>query len=81
MGKSEKLIPCPFCGGKGLTKEEHSFSDVQSDDDHHYFWIECKDCGARTKITHFKSARYGKICTKEIFKAIREVTEAWNKRV
>lgn len=81
MSDKEKLLPCPFCGGKAFLKEEHEYADTPSNNDHHYFWVECKECGARTKAMHLKSVMYKSFGKEEFLKAIKEAIEAWNKRV
>lgn len=81
MSNKEKLLLCPFCGGKGARKTEHRCVDMQFDTDHDYFWVECEECGARTKLIHIENARYRKTCEKELEQAKRKADKLWNKRV
>ncbi len=81
MSNTKKLLPCPFCGEKALRKTENSCADMQFDDDHDYFWVECKECGARTKAIHIKNARYRNTCEEEFLEAEIKADKAWNERV
>lgn len=81
MSNTKKLLPCPFCKGKALRKTENSCADMQFDDDHDYFWVECEGCGARSKVIHVKNARYRNTCKEEFLKAKTEADDAWNTRI
>lgn len=40
-----KLLPCPFCGGK---------PNIHHDDEEGAYWVICPECGAKT-LTHYYS--------------------------
>lgn len=49
MSDTEKLLPCPFCGGEAETDEEHTDNggvEVYYREYHTYI-VKCKECGAR----------------------------------
>lgn len=76
----KKLKKCPFCGGKAEKKNKNYCADMQFDDDHDFFWCECKECGAKGKVIHVKNARYRDTCKQELESAEKQAIEAWNRR-
>ena len=45
MSATEKLLPCPFCGGKAEFRSGSSTTP----------YIRCKECGGRTKSSYEKT--------------------------
>lgn len=78
--RNKKIKPCPFCGGKARKQKLHFCADMQFDDDHDKFWIECGECGAKSKVIHIRNARYRKTCREEFELAEKQAVEAWNRR-
>jgi Lar family restriction alleviation protein len=59
---SDELKKCPFCGGKPKWKM----------DDYDKVWIECRECGSRTKIINATQ--------QSLNKTEAELMSAWNRR-
>ena len=45
MKYSEKLKPCPFCGGKGEVYQAPTMLNLEIDDD--AYWVQCRNCFSR----------------------------------
>lgn len=68
MNDTEKLLPCPFCGGEAETHEEHTDNggvEVYYRE-YHYYSVRCKKRGA--DVTN-------------CWGGIEQVIKQWNKRV
>lgn len=48
MNDTEKLLPCPFCGGEAETYEEHTDNGGAElyYREYHSYIVRCKKCGA-----------------------------------
>lgn len=45
MKYSERLKPCPFCGGKGEIYQAPVMLSLKIDDD--VYWVQCRNCFGR----------------------------------
>ena len=52
MSANEKLLPCPFCGGKARINGRHKFSHWGANEDKYLIWtiyVKCNKCHSRGK--------------------------------
>lgn len=86
MSDTEKLLPCPFCGGEGkIVKGKYIYEIYNAK-------IECTGCGCGTKIfnEYFNARDYaieqvslGKVdnvCEAILDASIKKAIQEWNKR-
>lgn len=68
---TEKLKPCPFCGGPAEFRTEHDVDECGSCSSYGWIQVVCEDCGARTRE-----------CFCEFPEKLNtaEAKEAWNRR-
>ena len=52
MKYSERLKPCPFCGGKGEIYQAPTMLNLKIDDD--VYWVQCRNCFGRTGNSYSK---------------------------
>lgn len=83
MSNTEKLQPCPFCGGNAEIKHGQDIYDT---------YIECVSCGCETKtfneyqntrdyaVEQMKLGKVSSVCGIISEATKKKAIEAWNKR-
>lgn len=77
------LLPCPFCGGKGVFLAQHSYCK-----DDYTLFIECEDCEAQSmkvpaeiKVERIRGLSYlSGVCPDPEYNCVNELLKFWNKR-
>lgn len=72
MSDTEKLLPCPFCGGKAEL--------LMVDDGFYLIYAQCKECHART-TAGVASLKNPEEALESIERCKKLIIEEWNKRV
>lgn len=71
---TEKLKPCPFCGGPAKFRTEPDVDECGSCSSYGWIQVVCEDCGARTNEFFCKLHEHPNTAEK------LEAKEAWNRR-
>lgn len=80
MSDKEKLLPCPFCGGKAKLKNNHICKDMSFGIIYNEIYVSCENCNCQTK-TILVDWHCGETYEKEISQAEQEAIKTWNKRI
>jgi len=72
---SEKLKPCPFCGGHDIVSSAMN-RGINYRDSEFYLSVTCKKCGAKISV----GADLGGVPFECVEQVIEETREKWNRR-